>query len=848
MRFFQAIFLGVFLLSYAEGKEAFHIKGPFDLDKDKSNECLILNSKEHSILFVEINSLGENDTLWSYKFQDGTTIADGNFIDLDNDGAVELIIIPNIINVDENSPWLYVFKGSSSVFMNEPLPCTTAPLSLTAMRPSSLTIMSDSSSPLGVCFASPVRKGMIFNIQISKGQLKLINARLLSSPINNNGYGAIQMARFSSNKRDYITILSAEKDSLRTTIFDVEDDYSLLNSKTISFDNIPLNLNTPVIPRFSKNKGEDGLLLPISLDDVFLLSVVDSDVLISTTNISIQNAFPIDNKNNLQSVLKIRENAVALKPLTIGSAKTISRLEAQGLPAPDENFYQKTLNAEKTIIFDNRNLTSLPKTKQKLFYKKPENKKDQKNYNILSPTLGDFLIDIKKNDKQHIKNDSKTTVPKTNIDMKSVNWADEAGFTYMDIAEYTVEEIDTVKPNPIPILDTAIAKFTDEAKQFLVNVSENQDSTVSQKNKNEIDLYYVLVMTPATETRDRYIFDGEAPFGVSVNQVPPTGSATHFQHGVSADLANLNPGEKYDFAYSLRDGYKDTITTFTMVHDLQTNVILMSISPTSDSVSQSYQPESFDPKLFEFPNYFFEGFPTSLDMDFTDKLIRFSFDGVEDSIYQGIYLSSTTPSAPPQSLAIFLDQGKIQSVKGEVVVRANGSKKITTQFDLVGSVEPSLMFSKLIQETFPEELKVKLLQGASLEEPLFGPKGKLPKIIREPRLPEAQLALPQQEVPVTPKQSIVPDINSKVLESNVSNKAVKSEPLENDETFLDSNLDQQNIENKVLESNVSNKNDTKINSLKLEQSKNLKKTNLDILPPTPEKNQAEIESIINNDE
>ena len=56
MRFFQAIFLGVFLLSNAEGKETFHVKGPFDLDRDKVNECLILNSKDYSILFVEVNS------------------------------------------------------------------------------------------------------------------------------------------------------------------------------------------------------------------------------------------------------------------------------------------------------------------------------------------------------------------------------------------------------------------------------------------------------------------------------------------------------------------------------------------------------------------------------------------------------------------------------------------------------------------------------------------------------------------------------------------------------------------------------------------------------------------------
>ena len=65
MRFFQAIFLGLFLLSKAEGKEEFHAKGPFDLDENKSNECLIFNSKEHSILLVELLSPQKYDTLWT---------------------------------------------------------------------------------------------------------------------------------------------------------------------------------------------------------------------------------------------------------------------------------------------------------------------------------------------------------------------------------------------------------------------------------------------------------------------------------------------------------------------------------------------------------------------------------------------------------------------------------------------------------------------------------------------------------------------------------------------------------------------------------------------------------------
>ena len=110
-----------------------------------------------------------------------------------------------------------------------------------------------------------------------------------------------------------------------------------------------------------------------------------------------------------------------------------------------------------------------------------------------------------------------------------------------------------------------------------------------------------MVMTPSKGNKDRYVFDGEAPFGIAVNQIPPIGNATHLQHGISADLSILQEGETYDFAYSLRDARLDSITTLTMVHDMQTNVVFMSISPTDDSLSQSYQPESFDPKLFEFP-------------------------------------------------------------------------------------------------------------------------------------------------------------------------------------------------------------------------------------------------------
>ena len=138
------------------------------------------------------------------------------------------------------------------------------------------------------------------------------------------------------------------------------------------------------------------------------------------------------------------------------------------------------------------------------------------------------------------------------------------------------------------------------------------------------------------------------------------------------------------------------------------------------------------------------------------------------------------------------------------------------------------MFSRLIQELFPEELKIKLLQGASLEEPLFGPSGKLPKITREPRLPEAQPDQPEPEIPVEPKQSNVPEKNDETLE-------IKSDlPLETPETQEDeltpSVLD---IEKKEHEISLPS------DSLQLEQAKEPVQPGEEKTPLAPEEAQPE---------
>ena len=106
---------------------------------------------------------------------------------------------------------------------------------------------------------------------------------------------------------------------------------------------------------------------------------------------------------------------------------------------------------------------------------------------------------------------------------------------------------------------------------------------------------------------------------------------------------------------------------------------------------------------------------------------------------------------------MFLNEGTLQAIRGEVKVRENGSKKITTEFDISGYLEPSAMFSRLIQEEFSDSLKTNLLQGTYLEEPLFGPDGSLPKVIYQRKLPEEQFDQQNPNIPIDPLKGIYPE-------------------------------------------------------------------------------------------
>jgi len=699
--------------------------GLYDLDSDGRKEVLIISSSERSAYLVEFSGETISDTLWSYTLPRDNYFTDVSVLDLDRNGQPDLVATSKISISSKSSGWLYIFQGNTKGFSDEPLVAGKSGLELDNIRPMNLSKVSGMPGHILVSFGTPVRKTLVCQPIINDGILSIENAKILSSSLIQNGFGHMYSGSFSSGGKDFIAQFSAEINTLKIVVYDVKNNLKPITSDVLGLGVARSIIGPEVQPFNNLKSNEEGLLIPFRTGEVKILNIKNNKLVLDNSDFSHEDLF-LDmqdpNKNDIANLVN-------------------TRIES--------------------------GLYNMVKTKQD--YINDETSSSFNPNSIDGPTLVDYLNEagIVKKPSLNLKNE----VPNETSDMNSSIWAAKASIKIEEVDSTILLTKDTLSFDPIPDEDKEVAfhktvfgpsdsvntTWEDTVKNALVPESLN-DLRLEDNNEKAIDLYYVMVMTPSKGQKDRYVFDGEAPFGVNVSQVPPMGEATHFNHSVSANLKYLRRGNDYDFAYTLKEQITDSITTLTMVHDMQTNIIFMSISPEADSISQSYQPESFDPKLFEFPDYFFEGFPTSLGMDFKNKLIKFSFDDTGDTVnYQGLYFSATTPSNPSQSLAVFLNEGTLQAIRGEVKVRENGSKKITTEFDIVGYIKPSAMFSRLIQEEFSDSLKTNLLQGTYLEEPLFGPDGSLPKVLHERRLPAEQFDQKNPNIPVDPLKGIYPE-------------------------------------------------------------------------------------------
>ena len=113
----------------------------------------------------------------------------------------------------------------------------------------------------------------------------------------------------------------------------------------------------------------------------------------------------------------------------------------------------------------------------------------------------------------------------------------------------------------------------------------------------------------------------------------------------------------------------------------------MAKSPTNDSIPQSYSPEDWNPDWYQYPEYAFNGFPSTLSMDSIGSSLEFDF-GLDSVIKSYANISVTVPfgSNSYTSAFSFPDEILVKEIRVAFDLDTLGGAVVRSEFDFYGSV------------------------------------------------------------------------------------------------------------------------------------------------------------------
>ena len=123
------------------------------------------------------------------------------------------------------------------------------------------------------------------------------------------------------------------------------------------------------------------------------------------------------------------------------------------------------------------------------------------------------------------------------------------------------------------------------------------------------------------------------------------------------------------------------------MHDIKNNTLELAKSPTNDSIPQSYSPEDWNPDWYQYPEYVFNGFPSTLSMDSISSSLEFDF-GSDSVIQSYANISVTVPlgSNSYTSAFSFPDEILVKEIRVAFDLDTLGGAVVRSEFDFYGSV------------------------------------------------------------------------------------------------------------------------------------------------------------------
>ena len=642
-----------------------YVFGTFDLNNNGKSEILKLGGLSAQLEYVELGADGRHHTLWTYSPDEGTVVVDAKFNDLNNDGIKEIVVIQKS---SKNSEWLKVFEWNGQGFSSNFQSVENSALENNKIRPANLTF---SSNVHAVSMSTPSRRVALFSLQIKNGQLLQSDIRFETGPLVKNGYGPVYSGLFSSGEDTFVALMSPEGNVLKTIVFSISNPTEILASDVLAMHGARVVLGSDIQP-FDENKdGQEELLVPFATGEVYSLAFSDSGLTFTESKLSQSNLFGMKSAAGETEI-----NNTLLSRVESGLHDSI--LQNPG-PAISDSLL--LLVTDTLLLGDTLNLFVLPDSAS-TFY--------SFSWRITPPS--GMLFN-----------------PKT-YQIKWVPTRNQIGV--VDVAyALNIRVSEALKSEQDELGDA----------HYIYPILEARDSSMIILIGDTIKPPEPLVLIPPRFHRvsvttkdinesDRFLFEGETPFGAS--SINNNGVITI---GVSANLSTIKQNKSAAFNFKSSGDRPDSISTLSLVHDLNTNILSMSVFPPRDTITQSFDPEGFNNNFYNYPEYFFEGFPSNLSMDSTTTG-ALTFLSSDTAFSGNISLSSPLYNQD-HDIAIFYFGGRPYSIRGDISVKKDGSQKTITEIDFDSSITPlqiSAWLTPATRDTFifhsdsiPDTLKTK---------------------------------------------------------------------------------------------------------------------------------------------
>ena len=603
----------------------FYVDGTYDLDGDSLSELLLFYDEKDGgeIRYVEIEKNGNHTLLWSFIATEDVLghISSVKMVDLENDNVPEIVAIlrTEVRNKNNNTPWLLLFKWEGQTFSPRPMKLYGDDLSIGRIRSSNFVVLNNNemTTTIGAAFATPLRTGAIFNLNMVGKEIQLMDFRLLESSVIGNGYGKVFIGSFEHKEKNKIVLFTLEANLIKISMYDMLDGSNPLQemfSDVFSLNGAKKLFVPGIMTTDEDMNGNEELLLPFLNGEVATLSIEGGEMILKPSSFSKKSLFFLNKEANEKEI----------------NSLVLARIEA--------GLYKSSLFPKPTEVLTD------------------EDKPDHFVSNILetkeevedSLTLGSDSLSLKT---EVVSLDQKTPA---------------------------VPDVTGEKP---PAADTVVEE------QFL---RSRPPKTSTPKEEGFVeqplfsDYYSVSIALQEEKGAVNFSSKGDTVFFVEVD----TSLEKIVTHRISLDMGKMPVKTKASFEYKTERPVDAPVTQISLIHDLKTNMLLVSKSPVSSAIPQSFNPEAWDSQLHKYPEYLFDGFPATISMESFDAGIQFRIEEEVKIDKQTPFIEMVSPSDPSQKFKMYFKSGNVKSIKSVVKVRKSGSRKTVTRIDFIGEINP----------------------------------------------------------------------------------------------------------------------------------------------------------------